>query len=75
MDIKYDKNAGKTLEDSVPVIDLEINGKTFEMSVELYNENIEAGRTKFVESGDNLFMVTPEQYLDLQKALEWIKNK
>lgn len=60
------------------VMNLEINGRDYIMDFVTYNENIEAGKTKFVQIGDDIKMVTPEEYDLLLNALErfneWKKN-
>jgi len=62
----------------VAVMNLNINGRDYIMDLITYNDNIEAGKTKFVQIGDDIKMVTPEEFKMLTEALqkfeEWKKT-
>lgn len=51
------------------VINLNINGRDYIMDLLTYNDNIEAGRDKFVQIDDEIRMVSEEEYEAL-KGLE-----
>ena len=61
LDIQW-KEGGWSQQPPTAVINIDMGGKNFIMDLITYNENIELGKTEFVMNGDNLFMVTPEQY-------------
>jgi len=56
------KEGGWGQELPTAVINIELNGRKFVMDLITYNENIEAGKTKFVTYNDTLIMVSEEHY-------------
>jgi hypothetical protein len=76
--IGYDPDQYKPLEENkepIQVINVELNGRLWTMPIAHYNENIEAGKTKFMTTKERLVMVTPEQYELLEGALKKLKKK
>jgi len=66
------KEGGWGQELPTAVINIDLNGREFVMDLLTYNENIEAGKTKFVTYNDTLIMVSEEHY-NLLKSVP--KNK
>jgi hypothetical protein len=66
-DISWDP---KRNENPTAVVSIEINGTKYIMDLMTYNDNIEAGKTRYVTRGESLFMVTEEEYKLLYEANE-----
>jgi len=76
--ISYDPDQYKPLEldeEPVHIINVELNGRIWKMPIELYNQNIESGKTKFITTSDKLVMITPEQYQLLEEAMKTINGR
>lgn len=59
------------------VININIGGRDYIMDLITYNENIEAGRTIFVQVDDEIRMISEEDaimYRELEKSLNKWKN-
>ena len=56
------KEGGWSQQLPTAVINIDLNGREFVMDLITYNENIEAGKTKFVTYNDTLIMVSEEHY-------------
>lgn len=77
IDVEW-KEGGWTQQPPTAVINLDLNGQEFIMDLITYNENIEAGRTKFAVIDGRLKMVSELEYRLLQnlenKIDEWKKG-
>ena len=62
------KEGGWSQQLPTAVINIDLNGRKFVMDLITYNENIEAGKTKFVTHNDTLIMVSEEHYNLLKSA-------
>lgn len=56
------KEGGWSQQLPTAVINIDLNGRKFVIDLITYNENIEAGKTKFVTYNDTLIMVSEEHY-------------
>ena len=56
------KEGGWSQQLPTAVINIDLNGREFVMDLLTYNENIEAGKTKFVTYDDRIMMVSEEHY-------------
>lgn len=74
--ITYDpKNFSMENEEPVHVVDVDYNGRLYHIPCELYDKNIQEGKTKFCEYNNNIVMVTPEEYKQLKMALKHVNKK